>query len=108
MVLPSISDTGNSSIVITPFTSLLGDAIVQAKSSSSIKDELTIAQGCSNVGDDIASRISSELNQIKNTLSSSLDISYDDLLIDFLADSSNSKITENATNITNFSLILRS
>ena len=103
MVLPSISDTGNSSIVISPFTSLLGDAVVQAKSSSSIKDELTLAEGCSDVGNSIASSITSELNQIKNTLSSSLDISYDDLVIDFIADTSNSTITEtSAQNIAKF------
>ncbi|MDA8808739.1 Ig-like domain-containing protein, partial [Gammaproteobacteria bacterium] len=94
MVLPSISDTGNSSIVISPFTSLLGDAVIQAKSSSSIKDELTLAEGCSNIGDGIALNITSELNQIKNTLSSSLNISYDDLVIDFIADTSNGTITE--------------
>ena len=103
MVLPSISDTGNSSIVISPFTSLLGDAVIQAKSSSSIKDELTLAEGCSNIGDGIALNITSELNQIKNTLSSSLNISYDDLVIDFIADTSNGTITEtSAQNIAKF------
>jgi hypothetical protein len=103
MVLPSISDTGNSAIVISPFTSLLGDAVVQAKSSSSIKDELTLAEGCSDVGNSIASSITSELNQIKNTLTSSLNISYDDLVIDFIADTSNSTITEtSAQNIAKF------
>ena len=103
MVLPSISDTGNSAIVISPFTSLLGDAIVQAKSSSSIKDELTLAEGCSDPGNNIASSITSELNQIKNTLSSSLDVSYDDLVIDFIANTSNLIITEtSAQNIAKF------
>jgi hypothetical protein len=103
MVLPSMSDTGNSSIVISPFTSLLSDAVIQAKSSSSIKDELTLVEGCSNIGDEIASNITSELNQIKNTLSSSLNISYDDLVIDFITDTSNGTITEtSAQNIAKF------
>jgi hypothetical protein len=103
MVLPSMSDTGNSSIVISPFTSLLSDAVIQAKSSSSIKDELTLVEGCSNIGDEVASNITSELNQIKNTLSSSLNISYDDLVIDFIADTSNGTITEtSAQNIAKF------
>ena len=103
MVLPSIKDTGNSAIVISPFTSLLGDAVVQAKSSSSIKDELTLAEGCGGIGNSIASSITGELNQIKDTLSSSLNISYDDLVIDFIADTSNSTITEtSAQNIAKF------
>ena len=103
MVLPSIKDTGNSAIVISPFTSLLGDAVVQAKSSSSIKDELTLAEGCGDIGNSIASSITGELNQIKDTLSSSLNISYDDLVIDFIADTSNSTITEtSAQNIAKF------
>ena len=103
MVLPSINDTGNSSIVISPFTSLLGDAVIQAKRSSSITDELTLVEGCSNIGNSIASSISNELTQIKNTLSTSLNISYDDLVIDFIADTSSSIITEtSAQNIAKF------
>ena len=103
MVLPSINDTGNSSIVISPFTSLLGDAVIQAKRSSSITDELTLVEGCSNIGNSIASSISNELTQIKNTLSTSLNISYDDLVVDFIADTSSSIITEtSAQNIAKF------
>ncbi|MDA9932513.1 cadherin-like domain-containing protein [Gammaproteobacteria bacterium] len=103
MVLPSINDTGNSSIVISPFTSLLGDAVIQAKRSSSITDELTLVEGCGNIGNSIASSISNELTQIKDTLSTSLNISYDDLVIDFIADTSSSIITEtSAQNIAKF------
>ena len=91
------------SIVISPFTSLLGDAVIQAKRSSSITDELTLVEGCSNIGNSIASSISNELTQIKNTLSTSLNISYDDLVIDFIADTSSSIITEtSAQNIAKF------
>jgi len=103
MVLPSINDTGSSAIVISPFTSLLGDAIVEAKNSSSIKDDISLEEGCGDIGNDISSRISSELNQIKNTLNSSLNISYDDLLVDFIEDTSNTKISEDsAQNIAKF------
>ena len=54
MILPSINDTGFSSIVISPFTNLLSDAVVQGKIASAIKDELTVTDGCSSVGDLIA------------------------------------------------------
>ena len=94
MILPSINDTGFSSIVISPFTNLLSDAVVQGKIASAIKDELTVTDGCSSVGDLIASNITGELDQIKNTLESSLGISYSELLEDFIANPSNSAITE--------------
>lgn len=94
MILPSINDTGLSSIVISPFTNLLSDAVVQGKVASAIKDELTVSDGCGSVGDLIASNITGELNQIKNTLESSLGISYSELLEDFIANPSNSAITE--------------
>ena len=40
MVLPSISDAGSTSVVISPFTTLFSDAIVQGKQNSELKDEL--------------------------------------------------------------------
>jgi len=103
MILPSINDTGHLNIVISPFTSLLGDAIIKAKNLSSIKDELSLEQGCGDIGDEISLTISNELNQIKNSLSSSLNVSYEDLFIDFIADASNTKINElTAQNIAKF------
>ena len=42
MVLPSIKDTGNDKIVISPFTNLLADAIIQGKVASGIKDEIPL------------------------------------------------------------------
>ena len=57
MILPSINDTGASSIVISPFTSLFSEAILNAK--SNLKEDLTVDEGCSSSGDDVASTISS-------------------------------------------------
>ena len=65
MILPSINDAGgNNSIVITPFTDLLSQSIINAKKNSSITEDLTVAVGCEGVGDSIASDITSEINQI--------------------------------------------
>ena len=103
MVLPSISDSESSAIVISPFTNLLSDAVIQAKIASGIKDGLSVADGCGSVGDDIASRITSELNQIKNTIESSLGISYGELLVDFIDNTSSSTVTEaSAQNLASF------
>ena len=94
MILPSINDTGSALIVISPFTNLLSDAVVQGKISSGIKDALSVSDGCASKGDSIASNITDELNQIRSTIESSLGISYSELLGDFIANPSNSAITE--------------
>lgn len=96
MILPSIADTGFDAIVISPFTTLLGDAVIQGVNASDIVDELDIDAGCSDVGDAIATNISNELLQIKNSIEASLEISFDNLLVDFIEDSPNSTVTEAA------------
>ena len=103
MILPSISDTGNSSIVVSPFTSLLADAVIQGKNSSGIVKDIEISASCDAQANTIASSITNELLQLKNTIESSLDISFDDLLIDFIESNNNSMVNEtNAQNIAAF------
>ena len=94
MVLPSIKDTGNDKIVISPFTNLLADAIIQGKVASGIKDEIPLSESCGEIADSIASSISSEINQITSTIGQSLGITYGDLLNDFIATTTSTNINE--------------
>ena len=94
MVLPSIKDTGNDKIVISPFTNLLADAIIQGKVASGIKDEIPLSESCGEIADSIASSISSEINQITSSIGQSLGITYGDLLNDFIATSTSTTINE--------------
>ena len=66
MVLPSISDTGNETIVISPFTSLFAAAILSAK--ESIDEELTLEEGCESAGDNLAAQISSKITDLKSSI----------------------------------------
>ena len=93
MILPSIDDTGASSIVISPFTSLFSEAILNAK--SNLKEDLTVDEGCSSSGDDVASTISSRIDSLKLSISNSFGISFTDLTSDFIA-SSGVKVNETA------------
>ncbi|MDA0849333.1 MAG: Ig-like domain-containing protein, partial [Verrucomicrobia bacterium] len=93
MILPSIEDTGSSAIVISPFTSLFAEAILSAK--SNLKEDLTVDEGCSSTGDDIASTISSRIDSLKLSISNSFGISFTDLTSDFIA-SSGLKVNEAA------------
>jgi len=93
MILPSIDDTGASSIVISPFTSLFSEAILNAK--SNLKEDLTLDEGCSSSGDDVASTISSRIDSLKLSISNSFGISFTDLTSDFIA-SSGVKVNETA------------
>jgi len=93
MILPSIDDTGASSIVISPFTSLFSEAILSAK--SNLKEDLTVDEGCSSSGDDVASTISSRIDSLKLSISNSFGISFTDLTSDFIA-SSGVKVNETA------------
>lgn len=95
MILPSINDAGgNSSIVITPFTDLLSQSIINAKKNSSITEDLTVAEGCQSVGDSIALDVSNEINQIVDTIQSSFGVSLADLVSDYISGNSNSIINE--------------
>ena len=95
MILPSINDAGgNSSIVITPFTDLLSQSIINAKTNSSISEDLTIEEGCQSIGDSIASSVTQEINQIIETIQSSFGVSLGDLVSDYISGNSNSIINE--------------
>ena len=92
MVLPSINDTGSNAIVISPFTNLLSQTIIKAKNNSSIKEDLSLVQGCEAQGDEIASSISSEISQIMQTIQSSFGLSLNDIVSDFISGSSSNSI----------------
>jgi hypothetical protein len=96
MILPSIRDSidANAEIYITPFTSLLSDAVVQGVNASNIVDEIDVSEGCGDLANSVAINVSNELLQITNSIESSLDISFEDLLIDFIQDNSSLIITE--------------
>ena len=95
MILPSINDAGgNNSIVITPFTDLLSQSIINAKNNSSITEDLSVAEGCQSVGDTIASDVSNEINQIVETIQSSFGVSLADLVSDYISGNTNSIINE--------------
>jgi len=96
MILPSIEDSinANAAIYITPFTSLLSDAVIQGINASNIVDEIDASEGCGDLANSVALNISNELQQITNSIESSLDISFEDLLIDFIEENSSSSITE--------------
>ena len=62
MILPSINDAGTETVVISPFTTLLSEAILSAKENNDdFTEDLTIAEGCGSKGDQLASRISSKM-----------------------------------------------
>ena len=96
MILPSIEDSidANAAIFITPFTNLLSDAVIQGINASNIVDEIDVSEGCGDLANSIAINISNELLQISGSIESSLNISFKDLLIDFIQDNSSSTITE--------------
>ena len=79
MILPSIEDSinANAAIYITPFTSLLSDAVVQGINASNIIDEIDASEGCGDLANSVALNISNELQQITNSIESSLDISFE-------------------------------
>ena len=89
MYLPSIKDAGTESVIISPFTSLLSNAISKSKADAGLVQDLTVAEGCQSIGTDIASRVSSELNQIVETIEQATGISYQDILSDFIDESPN-------------------
>ena len=94
MILPSVEDAGTSTIVISPFTSLFAEAIITGKNNSELTEDLTVAEGCESKGDTVASKISTAITAVKNSIETNFGITYDQLLGDFVANSTNEKVTE--------------
>ncbi len=82
MVLPSIMDLGTSSIVVSPFTSLLSKAISDAK--GNIKEDLSVEEGCSAAGDSIASNISSNVSELISSIETNFGLTFNNLTSDFI------------------------
>ena len=81
----------------------MADAVIQGKSSSGIVEDIAVSASCDEKANTIATSITSELLQVKNTIESSLDILFDDLLIDFIENNNDSIVNEtNAQNIAAF------
>ena len=97
MILPSIDDTGNSSIIISPFTSLFAEAILSSK--SDISEDLTVTEGCQSDGDAIASKISSRIDELKTSIESNFGITYDQLISDFIENPTDDVDEASAQNI---------
>ena len=94
MILPSVEDAGTSTIVISPFTSLFAEAIITGKNNSNLVEELTVTEGCATKGDTVATNISTAITAVKNSIETNFGITYDQLLGDFVANSTNEKVTE--------------
>jgi len=94
MILPSTTDSGAEQIVISPFTSLLSQSIVNGKAQSDLKQDLTLKQGCGPLGDTVANNVSKELENLFIAIQASFGISKAELLGDFMAASSMSMVTE--------------
>ena len=99
MVMPSMDDAGNASITVSPYSSLITDAIILGKQNSGVTDELTVAEGCGTLGNNIANEVSSSLNTLKTSIQNTYGVSLDDLLTDFIADPSDDVNETTAANI---------
>ena len=103
MILPSISDSGASTVVISPFSTIFSEAIIKAKEETSIKDELTSLEACGIEGNQIASEISKRITEVKTSVESSYGITYEAILSDFIESGSSGVISEaTAQNIANY------
>ena len=94
MILPSVEDAGTNTIVISPFTSLFAEAIIRGKNNSALSEDLTLTEGCETKGNTVATNISTALTELKNSIETNFGITYDQLLNDFVANSTNAKVTE--------------
>jgi hypothetical protein len=94
MILPSIEDAGTNTIVISPFTSLFAEAIITGKNNSNLTEDLTVAEGCQSEGEAVASKITSRINELKDSIETNFGVTYNELLGDFINNESNEKVTE--------------
>jgi len=95
MVLPSIRTSGSSdSIIISPFTNFLSPAIEETIRSEGLDQNLTVADGCTALGDSIQEKVDDKVDEIIAELDSLFGINYYDLVSDFIAGQTNDVLTE--------------
>ena len=95
MILPSISDSGVSAIVISPFTSILSETILSAKENSdNFVEDLTLEEGCGAKGNQLATKISSELQSLESSIETGFGIDVTNLYTDFIELESSGLISE--------------
>jgi len=82
MILPSINDAGTNTIVISPFTTLFEQAIIDATANQS--SSLSVAQGCQTEGDTISAAVTQEINNLRSAIENNFNVTYDELLSDFV------------------------
>ena len=80
MVLPSVNDAGSNQVVISPFTSLIGEAILKGKNASDLSEDLSVAEGCTSAGDKVAENISTEVSSLINEIESTFNVTWACLL----------------------------
>ena len=109
MILPSISDAGTAAVVVSPFTTILSEAIVEGKEETEgFVEDLTLAEGCTAKGDAVASSISSKLAALESSIETNFDIEITNLYTDFIELNSTGLISEqSAINIAKVFLICR-
>lgn len=103
MILPSIKDSGSSKVFITPFTTILSDAILRGKQESAIKDEVSPQDACATKGNQVAAKISEEIVKIKNLIQDTYGVTYETVLGDFIENGASGVVSEaSAQNIATF------
>ena len=84
MLLPSINDAGIDKIVISPFTTLLSEAIIQGKIASNLDQDLTLEEGCGTKGNNVQTQVSSKITTLINDLENTYGFTYKQLIADFI------------------------
>ena len=108
MILPSINDTGSEAIVISPFTSLLSQAIIAGKSQANLAENLSISQGCAAEGDAVSAKVSSEISTLLSAMQSNFGLTKSDITGDFIASAGAIVNEAKAQKIANFYPYLKS
>jgi len=94
MLLPSVNDAGSNELVISPFTSLIGEAILKGKNDADLTEDLSVTEGCQSEGDAVANKISSQVSSLISNIENNYSITLDNLIVDFIASGGTSSITE--------------
>ena len=83
-----------SSIIISPFSNFLSQAVIKGIKSMNGETELTLAEGCSSKGEGVASVVNQEVNQALKRIENNFGINYRSFLQDYVQIKNNSVIDE--------------
>ena len=94
MMLPSVNDSRTDALIISPFSNLLEEGVINGINAANIGNGLSVEESCSAKGDEVANTVSNAVEAVTRELGNLFGLTYQLLVSDYVAGNSSDIITQ--------------